>query len=52
MGDWRDDMVDIAECELCDEHGIHLNGLYRCDHVDYGAIAKRGIAACLKELGK
>lgn len=33
----------IAHCELCDDDG--LRGGFRCDHVDYGAIAKRGIDA-------
>lgn len=44
MKDFADRLCEIAECELCDEQGIRLNGLYRCDHIDYGAIAKRGIA--------
>ena len=48
MTDWRDEMCEIAECELCDETGLRLNGLHRCDHVDYGAIAKRGIEKCLR----
>jgi hypothetical protein len=29
-----------------------LNGLYRCDHVDYGAIAKRHRAAIKDALKK
>lgn len=44
MGDWRDELVEIVGCELCDDDGLRLNGLYKCDHIDYGAIAKRGIA--------
>jgi len=44
MADRYDQMCEIAECEFCDDAGIHLNGLSRCDHVDYGAIAKRGMA--------
>jgi len=46
MADWRDELVEIAGCELCDEGGIRLNQLGRCDHVDYGAIAKRGKKLC------
>lgn len=42
--DRYDEMCEIAECELCDDDGIRANGLNRCDHVDYGLIAKRGIA--------
>ena len=42
----------IAHCEHCDDNGIRLNGLGRCDHVDYGAIAKRGRAAVDAELRK
>lgn len=52
MSDWRDRLCEIAECELCDDDGLRLNQLARCDHIDYGAIAKRGIAkvqAALKE---
>jgi hypothetical protein len=44
MRDYADRLLEIAECELCDDDGLRLNGLYRCDHIDYGAIAKRGIA--------
>lgn len=50
MADRYDEMCEIAECELCDDHGIRLNQLGRCDHVDYGAIAKRGIALCRQAL--
>ena len=46
MADRWDEICDITECEHCDDQGIRLNGLYRCDHIDYGAIAKRGIALC------
>jgi hypothetical protein len=41
--DRYDAMCEIAECELCDETGVR-GGMHRCDHVDYGAIAKRGMA--------
>jgi hypothetical protein len=52
MADWRDELVEIAECELCDDTGLRLNGLYRCNHIDYGAISKRGIAKCQEEMKK
>ena len=41
-----------AHCEFCDDDGIRLNRLGRCDHVDYGAIARRhrtAIKAALKK---
>lgn len=50
MPDRYDEMCAIAECEFCDDHGIRLNGLHRCDHIDYAAIAKRGIALCRQAL--
>lgn len=50
MADWRDDMLEIAECEFCDEQGIRNVIGGRCDHIDYAAIAKRGIAKCLQAL--
>lgn len=50
MADWRDKLVDIAECEFCDDKGIRLNGLGRCDHVDYASIAKRGKKLCEQAL--
>ena len=52
MTDYAEKLMEIAECELCDDDGLRLNQLSRCDHIDYGAIAKRGIAkvqAALKE---
>lgn len=48
MADRWDEMCEIAECQLCDEHG--MRGLYRCDHIDYAAIAKRGKALCEQAL--
>lgn len=45
-------MCAIAECEMCDDTGLRLNQLHRCDHIDYGAIAKRHIAAIKAELKK
>jgi hypothetical protein len=42
----------VAHCEFCDETGLRLNQLGRCDHVDYGAIARRhrpAIKAALKK---
>ena len=50
MSDWRDELVEIAGCEFCDDNGIRLNDFHRCDHIDYAAIAKRGKAACLEAL--
>jgi len=48
MADRWDEICDIAECEHCDEQG--MRGLYKCDHIDYAAIAKRGIAKCQQAL--
>lgn len=50
MADWRDELAEIAECELCDDDGIRLGGIGSCDHIDYGAIAKRGIRRVLQAL--
>ena len=50
MADWRDELVEIADCELCDDDGIRLSGIGSCDHTDYGAIAKRGIRRVLQAL--
>lgn len=50
MRDHYDEMCDIAECELCDSDGIRLNQLGKCDHIDYGPIAKRGKALCLQAI--
>jgi hypothetical protein len=44
MPDRYGELVERAECEFCDDQGVRLNGLHNCDHVDYGSIAKRGIA--------
>ena len=33
----------VAHCEFCDEKGIRLKQLGRCNHIDYGAIARRHI---------
>jgi len=33
----------VAHCEFCDEKGIRLNGLGRCNHIDYASIARRHI---------
>lgn len=40
----------VANCELCDEHGYR--GHYVCDHVDYAAAAKRGMALIRQALRK
>ena len=47
MADWRDELVEISGCELCDDDGVRLNAIGKCDHIDYGPIAKRGIALVL-----
>jgi len=39
----RRDPDAIAECPWCDDDGLRRNG-QQCDHVDYGEIAKRGMA--------
>ena len=44
MPDRYDEMCAVAECELCDDDGVRLNQLGRCDHIDYAAIARRGMA--------
>lgn len=50
MRDRYDEMCEIAECEFCDDQGIRLNQLGRCDHIDYGSISKRGLKLCIQEL--
>ena len=52
MPDRYDEMCEIAECELCDDNGRRLNSWLKCDHIDYGAIAKRHIAAIKSQLKK
>lgn len=55
MSDYAEKLLAIAECELCDDDGLRLNGLNRCDHIDYGRIARRGKKLCeqaLKEVRK
>lgn len=52
MGDWRDELVEIAGCELCDDEGVRLNQLGRCDHIDYAAISKRGMELVRQALEK
>lgn len=42
MPDFYDDLCERAECELCDDKG--MNGMFVCDHIDYAATAKRGMA--------
>jgi hypothetical protein len=42
----------VAHCEFCDETGLRLNQLGRCDHVDYGAIARRHRPAIKNALKK
>lgn len=40
----------IADCDLCDDEG--MRGMHRCDHADYAAIAKRGMAKVRAALAK
>lgn len=47
-----DDFYEIAQCEFCDDHGVRLNGMGRCDHYDYAATAKRGMAMIRAALAK
>jgi len=51
MGDWRDELMEITECEFCDDDGVRLNGLGRCDHVDHGAASKRGMDMIRRAMG-
>lgn len=51
MGDWRDELLAIVECEFCDDHGVRLNQLGKCDHQDYGAAAKRGMQMIREAMG-
>jgi hypothetical protein len=46
------DFYEIAQCEHCDDTGIRLNGMGRCDHIDYAAAAKRGMALIRAALRK
>jgi hypothetical protein len=41
-----------AHCEWCDDNGIRLNQLGVCDHIDYGAIARRHLPAIKQMLKK
>ena len=52
MPDHAEKLLAIAECELCDDGGVRLNGLNRCDHIDYGAIARRHLPAIKAALKK
>lgn len=49
--DYADRLCAISECALCNDDGARPNG-NRCDHIDYGAIAKRGIAKVKAALEK
>ena len=49
----EDEPVDafaVAHCEFCDDTG--MRGLHRCDHIDYGAIARRHLPAIKESLKK
>ena len=51
MADRYDELMEIAECEFCDDNGLRPNNTC-CDHIDYAAIAKRGIAKIRAALQK
>jgi hypothetical protein len=42
MPDEYDELCERMECGLCDDDG--KRGMFRCDHIDYAATAKRGMA--------
>jgi len=50
MSDWQDKLLETVECHLCDDQGIRNLVGGTCDHIDYGPIAKRGIAKVLAAL--
>lgn len=52
MSDYAERLLEITECELCDEDGVRLNGLNSCDHIDYGVIARRHMPAIRAALKK
>ena len=49
MADEYDRLCEIVECQMCDDHG--MNGMYRCDHVDYRTSAKRGMELLRQTMG-
>ena len=51
MSDYAERLCEIAECEFCDDNGLRPNNTC-CDHIDYAAIAKRGIAKIRAALQK
>lgn len=51
MGDWRDELLAIVECDFCDDQGVRFNQLGKCDHQDYGAAAKRGMQMIREAMG-
>lgn len=52
MSDWRDELAEIAECELCDDKGKRLDSFrLACDHVDRAAIYKRGMDKLRQTMG-
>lgn len=52
MPDHYAEMCEIAQCEHCDDTGVRLNGMGLCDHIDYAAAAKRGMALIRAALRK
>lgn len=51
MSDWRDELLAITECRFCDDNGVRLEQLGKCDHQDYQSAAKRGMAMIREEMG-
>lgn len=43
------DRVAVEHCDLCDENGIR--GMLRCDHIDHGSAAARGMAMIRAAMG-
>lgn len=52
MPDFYDELCDRAECEFCDDDGVRLNGIGKCDHIDWAAAAKRGMELIRQALSK
>ena len=50
MSDYAENLMQIVECPLCDDAG--MRGLYRCDHIDYAAIARRHMPTIREVLKK
>ena len=49
---YYDELCDRSECNFCDDDGIRLTVGGTCDHVDWAAISKRGMAKVRQALRK